>query len=106
MKIFKYRLHIWEVVASSPLRLDVAMPKGARILSVQTQMQGSSQRDDICIWALVDTDEQESVPRHFVVAMTGEELGQWPASDQAMFIGTVQFASGALVAHIWEAVYP
>jgi hypothetical protein len=57
MTIYKYVL--------TPDHETVPLPKGARVLDAQMQ-DGS-----ITLWALVDPQERESVPRRFGVYATG-----------------------------------
>ena len=47
MKIFKYELKVSDIQF-------VSMPKGAKLLKVQTQ------RATPCIWALVDPDKEKT----------------------------------------------
>lgn len=68
----------------------IAMPKGAEILTVQTQYGNP------VIWAIVDPDSPKEV-RRFVVRGTGHKLGK-----VGRYIGTVQMMSGRLVFHYFE----
>ncbi len=77
-----------------PVRAEptmVAMPIGARILSVQTQ------REEICIWALVDPDEDRE-ERRFLVVATGQTFD--PTGMD--YLGTVQINGGIRIFHVWE----
>ena len=74
---------------------EVQLPKGAEILTVQTQ------NNKPCIWAKVDTDaDLES--RYFEVHGTGNPI----ESDSTMliYIGTYQLSSGMLVFHLFERI--
>lgn len=72
----------------------VEMPEGAQLLTVREQ------GDDICLWALVDSDAP-MVARRFVGFGTGHQIPE----DQALsFIGTAMLQGGNLVFHIFEIV--
>lgn len=73
----------------------VLMPKGAQVLHVDNQ-DGA-----LCVWALVDPHAPK-VARGFVVVGTGHPV---PAF-RGRFLGTVLFAGGALVFHVWEDLRP
>lgn len=80
-----------------PLKVDdfqiVTMPRGAEILTVQAQ------REQPCIWALVDTDN-DSEERHIRMAGTGRSIN---SRDKLLrYIGTFQLAGGNLIFHVFE----
>lgn len=60
MRIFKY-----EIPVSS--NVEVVMPRGAKVLKVDNQ------RGQICLWALVNTD-QPPEKRYLTVVGTGREI--------------------------------
>jgi hypothetical protein len=68
------------------------MPKGATITTAQIQ------NGDLCLWAMVDTEEAMAW-RCIRVISTGHEIGE---SEELAYIGTVQMAGGALVFHVFE----
>jgi len=68
------------------------MPKGAQVLTVQTQ--GNKPH----IWALVDVDQKEVEVRKFVTYGTGHLM----PNDPGQYIGTFQLNGGALVFHLFE----
>ena len=78
------------------------MPTDAKVLSV------GNQRECLCIWAEVETDtidpKNKAKPmmsvRLFRVAGTGHPLEV--GLPLGRFIGTVMFANGSLVFHIYE----
>lgn len=89
---------IWKfkVEPSEDFMLD--MPKGAEILSVQTQF-GEAQ-----MWAVVDPEAPKE-KRRFCVHGTGHKM----CDDIVRFIGTFQpsgpmmnFARGTLIFHLFE----
>ena len=85
-KIYKYEVAIVE-------DFHVALPEGARILSVQVQ------NGKPFFWALVDQDARLRVAE-FVIIGTG-----WPIADdkieQRTFIGTFQMPGG-FVWHLFQ----
>jgi hypothetical protein len=85
MKIFKYPVEI----ADHSL---VQMPKGAQILSVQTQ-HGLPQ-----MWALVDP-KAKLVSRCFFLRGTGHQMGE---AEGYTFIGSFQTDGGSLVFHLFD----
>lgn len=85
MTIYKYPLPIQGSV-------QIAMPAGARVLSVQ--MQG----DDAYVWALVDRSARMKT-RIFRVFGTGHAFN---APAGAMFVGTIQMHAGSLVFHVFD----
>ena len=57
------------------------------------------QNDDICMWAVVDP-EAEDTKRYFHVVGTGNEFDP---SDKK-YIGSAQVSGGKFVFHIWERI--
>lgn len=84
--IYKYPMPIEDNV-------DIPMPMGARILTVQMQY-GTP-----CVWAVVDTDAPLSIRRLHWMG-TGHPL---PSRDD-IYIGTVQLMDGVLVFHLFEEI--
>lgn len=74
----------------------IAMPKGAKILSVQWI------RGQVCIYALVDTDEKTCEAHQFLIIGTGHLIR--PNTEPAVhyFLGTVHNEDQSLVFHIFE----
>lgn len=85
MKIYKYPLPVDDMV-------KIPMPKGARILSIQTQ-NGTPE-----IWALVD-ESAASVRRGFAVRGTGHSANGLSADR---YIATFQMHGGSLVFHVFD----
>ena len=71
---------------------EVSIPTGAKILSIQVQ------HNQICIWALVNTDN-EFEKRTFILCGTGYSIS---TELQLNFIGTVLLYEGELVIHCFE----
>lgn len=83
MRIYKYVLNIvsWQ---------SVAMPIGARVLSV------GNQNGHLCLWAMVDPSK-EIEPRGFSIIGTGNRI----VVDPGPFVGTVQIDQ--FVWHVFES---
>ena len=79
-------------IDSQLLTLDI--PKEAEILAVQEQ-HGSGQ-----IWILLDP-EAPTISRSFVIAMTGQPLGD-TAVGKNNYIDTFQLKTKGLVLHLFE----
>ena len=84
--VYKYMIEITD-------RSVVKMPRRASVLSVHTQ------RDQICIWALVDPGEPETEERVIRVHGTGRSIMN---AEMLMFIGSVLMHGEALVFHVFE----
>lgn len=85
---------IWKFPIEVAGMQKVAMPLGARILSVDMQ------RGVLCLWAMVDT-RGEASQRLIEIHGTGEPI-KTGRGDSRQFIGTVQV--GQFVWHVFEYV--
>ncbi len=76
---------------------EIEMPRGAKILTVQTQ------RGEPQLWALVDPDAPKERRRN-VAFGTGHDIA-YP--EHLTYIGTVQMPGVSLIFHVFEdmAVY-
>ena len=83
--IYKYPL----IITDSQI---VEMPKGAKILTVQTQ------NDTVCLLALVDTERPPEQHTIFIFG-TGHPF---LLNKSATYLGTVQTNNGMLVWHVFE----
>lgn len=83
---------IWKFPLKPEDRQTVAMPAGARILSVQVQ-SGTP-----CLWVLVDPQEPKKADREIVMHGTGHTF----EGDPGTFLGTIQMFNGSLVLHVFE----
>ena len=83
---------VWKYTLDSMTTNVISMPLGARIISVD------SQREEICIWVLVDTDEKKTMIHRFVVCPTGGDIPE----TVEYFLGTAQLQNGALVFHVFQ----
>jgi hypothetical protein len=83
--VYKYTLPNEDISA-------IRMSRGASIIHAHNQ------DDNICLWALVDANEERTEERIFRVAGTGHLMN----SKKMKYIGTVHLYSGALVFHVFE----
>jgi hypothetical protein len=88
MMLFKYPLPTAEDVST----LDLPMPAGARILSLQVQ------RDTVCLWAMVDPNARETT-RRLCIRETGQSC---EGLSRAPFLGTFQLNGGTIVGHVFD----
>ncbi len=77
---------------------SIYMPKGAEILTVQTDEKNNHPT----IWALVDP-EQENEERFFELFGTGHEIHS-DMGVERKYIGTYQYQKGVFVGHIFERI--
>ena len=84
LRVFKYPFRIGE-------KIEIGMPIGARVLSVQTH------HGQPCLWALVDPAAR-SIVRQFRLVGTG------PVADDSIgpYVGTFQMFDGQRVWHLFE----
>lgn len=87
--IYRYPLQITDAI-------PLALPKGARVLSVAPGRGDGANYIDL--WALVDTD-QPAETRTFHVVGTGNPAPDW----EVRFIGTVALFEGEFIGHVFEA---
>lgn len=83
--IWKFPLRVADFV-------EFAMPKNAKVLTVQVQL------GDPCVWAEVDVGAETEI-RRFRTFGTGH-----PLDSGLLYIGTYQMRDGALVFHLYEDV--
>lgn len=86
---------IWKYELVATDYQELKMPKGACVLTVQTQ------NDTPCLWALVDP-QAEKESRIFETFGTGHPVC-CAADMQRNYIGTYQKHGGALVFHVFES---
>lgn len=85
--------YVLQISASQP----VVMPRGAKILTVQ------SQGHTPCIWALVDPDEVAEM-RIIEIYGTGDPIHALPNGKGRQYIGTFQIKNGESVFHAFEYI--
>lgn len=86
-RIYKYPLSI------APVQ-TLGIPAGATLLTVQTQ------RNQPCLWALVDPERLQEEVRLRMVG-TGHEFED---ADQWEYLGSFQLDAGMLVFHVFRQV--
>jgi len=87
-------MRIWKWTIATTDRQTLHMPKGAKILTVQ------SQGEEAQLWALCDETEVKE-PRRFAIHGTGNPM---PTGDPGVYIGTYQLMEGRLVFHVFEQI--
>lgn len=88
-------MRIWKWTLATTDRQALQMPKGAKILSVQTQgMSGENAQ----LWALCD-ERAPKETRQFAIHGTDNPM---PDIDPTTYIGTYQLMDGKLVFHVFE----
>lgn len=90
-----WKFNITAAMKSGTRKCDVTMPRNARVLSAALQ------RDELCLWALIDTEVEGSDKRRFACQMTGEEMDAEDAAA-AKFITTIHLFNGDYVLHLFE----
>lgn len=86
--IYKYVLKVTD-------HQEVTLPVGATILSVQVQ------REAVCLWAMVDPEEEMGKDHTIEIYRTGHPVEH---PEGLHFIGTVQLLDGRLVFHVFERI--
>lgn len=86
---------IWKFVMSPDDRQVIEMPIGAVLLSAHVQ------EDRLCIWAEVNPTGK-AYPRTIEMFATGQPIGE----AARKFLGTILFAEGQFVFHVFERLSP
>lgn len=87
-------LEVWKFPLKSTGHINVSMPVGADIISVQAL------RGLVTLWATCDQEKDVEL-RNFFVAMTGAPL---PELHPLKSVGTVQLDGGDFVFHVFEVL--
>lgn len=90
------RVYKYEVPFEDEFSLN--LPKGAQILSFQSQVSASGLQELPVIWVLVDPSLKQEETRFFRMAGTGHPI----EGDFGAFIGTAQFLGARLTFHLFE----
>ena len=83
--VFKYILETADIST-------VKMPMGAKILSV------GAQRQNICVWALVDPSIEEEEVHGFRIFGTGHPMPE----DPGLFLGSVHMDNSRFIFHVFK----
>lgn len=86
------RIHKYAIQPPYLPRVLVDMPAGAKVLSVQMEL------DMPWIWAVVDP-EAPDVQRAFWLVRTGDK---WPDESRARYLTTLLIGAGVLTLHVFE----
>ena len=86
---------IWKFVLKFTNIQEISMPINSEILTVQMQ------KDNICLWVLVNSKEEDTEERTFEINGTGIPFCS-SDEDKRIYIGTVQMSGGSLIWHIFE----
>ena len=95
-------MKIWKFAVPIQREIELRLPSGARILTVQTK------DDEVNLWALVNPDADKET-RHFEMYGTGHEVDDAPnlnyvgTTQQAIAFDGVQTPS-VFVWHIFEVI--
>jgi len=71
--IYKYPLELMK-------RQQIELPLGAKVVSFQAQAE------QLCVWALIDTEQEDIVQETFCIIGTGLRI----PSDATKYVGTAQ----------------
>jgi hypothetical protein len=86
---------VWKYPLKIEDRTEVALPRGARVLTVQVV------RNEVVLYAVVDPEPIRVLDRRvFLVVGTGHLHEEW--LDQLAYVGTFLLHDGALVFHVFE----
>lgn len=83
---------VWKFILPVIDRPLVEMPVGAKVLIA------AAQRLDLCVWAIVDPDENRET-RAFCVRGTGHAM----TGEEGAYVGSAMFDQGRMVFHVFEA---
>ncbi len=84
--IYKYKI--------TPYVEEYDLPLNAEILTVQVQIE------DVCIWAIVDSEETIRQCRRIKIYGTGHEM----TDEKHKYIGTFQMNGGVGIFHVFEII--
>lgn len=95
---------IWKFEFETENVFEIKMPKGAKILTVQTRMEKP------CLWAMVNPEEEKELRKFRIFGAGGD--ASWSASDMEKmnYIGIYQLSiknnmlmlDGGFVGHLFE----
>ncbi len=90
IKIFKYNVDLNSVDENG--LIEIYLPTGAHVLSV------GNQKDQLCVWAKVNTNSVDQELVKFMLVGTGIEIRE---DCPTRFLGTVLLHDGDLVIHVF-----
>jgi hypothetical protein len=86
---------VWKWPIPMEVDFEIVMPKGAELLTVQTQYAGDP-GESPGLWALVDPDAPRETRRFQMVGTGHREVGD------LTYVGTFQVTGGSFVGHVFE----
>jgi len=84
---------IWKFTLENETAQKIKMPKGAKILSVEIQ------RNEIVVYAMVNTSIAEKEQRKFKIIGTGDSMDA--SINNYTFLGSVLVQNGDYVFHVF-----
>lgn len=94
--VYKYVLdYCWNVVDDPKIPYTIELPKGATVLSC-----GLQNKENVCIWAMVDPNQTEMIEVEFYIFGTGWNISDDIGND-LRFIGTYMISDGMFVYHVF-----
>lgn len=94
--VYKYVLdYCWNVVDDHKNPYTIELPKGAEVLSC-----GLQNKENVCIWAMVDPNQTEMIEAEFYIFGTGWNIPD-DITNSLRFIGTYMISDGMFVYHVF-----
>lgn len=94
--VYKYVLdYCWNVVEDPKIPYTIELPKGATVLSC-----GLQNKENVCIWAMVDPNQTEMIEAEFYIFGTGWNISD-DISNDLRFIGTYMISDGMFAYHVF-----
>lgn len=92
---------VWKYKLSAKPFVELEMPIGAQILSVQSilNIADPDPKELAYLWAMVDP-EMRLEKRRFIIIPTGVEMGDDVQGHS--YVGTIQMQSGDIILHVFE----
>jgi hypothetical protein len=91
------KLAVWKYGLPAIGKLEIEMPKGARVLTAQVQ------DNKPMLWAVVNPEKKEMEKRTFECVTTGSEIKRGERTYMG-YISTLQLHSRPLVIHVFEHI--
>lgn len=85
---------IWKYTLEVKTAQTIKLPVGAEILSIKNQ------NDNICLYAMVDGNEEETEVRTILIFGTGHAIPE--NINVAEFLDTVSLRNGLLMFHVFN----
>jgi hypothetical protein len=95
--IMQQAIHKYKLEIEFNKVLNVRMPDGAKILTVQAQ------NEEVCIWA-INPQVNAIVPHYSMKQFRMYGTGHDHDKIEGTYLGTVQLANGSLVLHIFQTL--